>query len=291
MDQEKKAQELVQEAEKKLQGGKGLFGGLFGSGSRNTDDAIELYIRAANMFKMAKKWTQAGECFSKAAELHLKNGSKHDSASCYVDASTCFKKQDTKESVTCLSTAIDLYQEMGRFSIAAKHNQAIAEILEADGDLKGSMQYYEKAAELFKGEESNAAANKAWLKVAAHAAMEEDYGRATRVYEEIAASSLESSLLKYSAKEYFFRSALCHLCVDVLNAKQAVDRYVDMYPAWQDSRECKFVKTLTQTIEDEDIDAFTEAVQEFDSISRMEQWYTTLLLRVKKGISSEGELC
>jgi len=288
MDNEKKALELMAEAEKKLGGGGKSF---FGFGSDRTPDAIECYQRAANMFKMAKKWSSAGEAFSKAAELHLKTGSKHDAATCWVDASTCFKKSDTKSSIHCLSSSIDLYQEMGRFSIAAKHNQTIAEILESDGDLAQSIVFYEKAADLFKGEESNAAANKCLLKVAAHAGIMEDYVKAIRVYEEIAATSLDSSLLKYSAKEYFFRAAVCHLCVDVLNAKQALDKYADMYPAFQDTREFKFVRTLTTTLEEEDVDAFTEAVAEFDSISRLEQWYTTLLLRVKKTLNSEGELC
>lgn len=87
--------------------------------------------------------------------------------------------------MTCLNHSIDLYQEMGRFSIAAKHNQTIAEILESDGDLAQSIIYFEKAADMFKGEESNAAANKALLKVAAHAGLMEDYTKATRVYEEV----------------------------------------------------------------------------------------------------------
>lgn len=30
---------------------------------------------------------------------------------------------------------------------------------------------------------------------------------------------MESTLLKYGAKDYFFKAALCHFCVDMLNAK------------------------------------------------------------------------
>ena len=59
---------------------------------------------------------------------------------------------------------------------------------------------------------------------------------------QVAASALESSLLKYSAKEYFFRAALCHLCVDSLNAQHAVHRYEGQYPAFADSREAKLIK-------------------------------------------------
>jgi len=58
----------------------------------------------------------------------------------------------------------------------------------------------------------------------------------------VASSSLESSLLKYSCKEYFFRAALCHLCVDVLNAQHALERYQELCPAFQDSREYKLLK-------------------------------------------------
>ena len=58
----------------------------------------------------------------------------------------------------------------------------------------------------------------------------------------MAASALESSLLKYSAKEYFFRAALCHLCIDSLNAQHALHRYEEQYPAFADSREAKLIK-------------------------------------------------
>lgn len=32
-------------------------------------------------------------------------------------------------------------------------------------------------------------------------------------------NAMDSPLLKYSAKEYFFKAALCHFCIDMLNAK------------------------------------------------------------------------
>lgn len=80
------------------------------------------------------------------------------------------------------------------------------------------------------------------LKVAQYAAQLEDYDKAIQIYESVAGSCLDSSLLKYSAKEYFFRAALCHLCVDLLNATHALDKYAHQYPAFQDSREFKLIK-------------------------------------------------
>lgn len=58
------------------------------------EDAIDCYQRAANLFKMAKKWSQAGRAFCMSAELNSKSGRKHDAATNYVDSANCYKKTD-----------------------------------------------------------------------------------------------------------------------------------------------------------------------------------------------------
>ena len=61
---------------------------------------------------------------------------------------------------------------------------------------------------------------------------------------QIAMSCMDNSLLKYSAKDHFFRAAVCHLCVDTLNAQQALTRYEELFPQFADSRECKLLKVV-----------------------------------------------
>ena len=263
------------------------------------------------------------------------------------------------EAVSCLLKAIEIYTDMGRFSIAAKHHQTIAEIYESElADLDRAVQHYEQAADYFKGEESNSSANKCMLKVAQYAAQLENYQKAIQIYEQVASSSLDNSLLKYSAKEYFFRAALCHLCIDVLNAQHAIQQYEQMYPGFQvthfdkflkyffvrfvfscselcqgnsihykvdrflesfiefkeqyqveltetisfltilyfsielqDSRESKLVKTLIGHVEEHNVEGFTETVKDYDSISRLDQWFTTILLRIKKQMAETPDLC
>lgn len=286
---EQKAMQLMAEAEKKLSS-KSFFGSLFGNSSK-AEEAVERYQRAANMFKMAKNWSAAGHAFCEAADLHSKVGSRHDAATNYVDAANCFKKADINEAISCLLKAIEIYTDMGRFTMAAKHHQSIAEMYESDAvDLQRAVNHYEQAADYFRGEESNSSANKCLLKVAQYAAQLENYEKAVEIYEQVASASLESSLLKYSAKEYYFRAALCHLCVDVLNAQHAIERYQEQYPAFQDSREYKLIKTLIEHLEEQNLEGFTEAVKEYDSISRLDQWYTTVLLRIKKQVNDNPDL-
>ena len=121
--------------------------------------------------------------------------------------------------------------------------QTIAELFESQtADLDKAMQHYEQAAEYFRGGESHSSANKCMLKVAEYSATLEKYEKAIKIYETVAAASLENQLLKYAAKDQFFRASLCHLCIDALNAQHAVQRYEQQYPAFGDSREAKLIK-------------------------------------------------
>ncbi len=55
------------------------------------------------------------------------------------------------EAANCLIKAVDIYTDMGRFTIAAKHHQTIAEIYESDtADLEKAMQHYEQSADYFR---------------------------------------------------------------------------------------------------------------------------------------------
>ncbi|XP_064437354.1 alpha-soluble NSF attachment protein isoform X2 [Mirounga angustirostris] len=239
---EAEAMALLAEAERKVKNSQSFFSGLFG-GSSKIEEACEIYTRAANMFKMAKNWSAAGNAFCQAARLHLQLQSKHDAATCFVDAGNAFKKADPQEAINCLMRAIEIYTDMGRFTIAAKHHISIAEIYETElVDI-----------------------------------------------EKVGTNAMDSPLLKYSAKDYFFKAALCHFCIDMLNAKLAVQKYEELFPAFSGSRECTLMKKLLDAHEEQNIDSYTEAVKEYDAISRLDQWLTTMLLRIKKTIQGDEE--
>ncbi|XP_036689270.1 alpha-soluble NSF attachment protein isoform X1 [Balaenoptera musculus] len=239
---EAEAMALLAEAERKVKNSQSFFSGLFG-GSSKIEEACEIYARAANMFKMAKNWSAAGNAFCQAAQLHLQLQSKHDAATCFVDAGNAFKKADPQEAINCLMRAIEIYTDMGRFTIAAKHHISIAEIYETElVDIEKAIAHYEQSADYYKGEESNSSANKCLLKVAGYAAQLEQYQKAIDIYEQVGTNAMDSPLLKYSAKDYFFKAALCHFCIDMLNAKLAVQKYEELFPAFSDSRECKLMK-------------------------------------------------
>jgi len=155
--------------------------------------------------------------------------------------------------------------------------------------LPQAIAHYEQSADYYKGEESNSSANKCLLKVAGYAAQLEQYQKAVDIYEQVGTNAMDSPLLKYSAKDYFFKAALCHFCIDMLNAKLAVQKYEELFPAFSGSRECTLMKKLLDAHEEQNIDSYTEAVKEYDAISRLDQWLTTMLLRIKKTIQGDEE--
>ena len=59
--------------------------------------------------------------------------------------------------------------------------------------------------------------------------------------------AMDNSLLKYSAKDHFFKACVCNMCVDLVNAQLSLQKYEDMFPAFSESRECKLVKVSEVT--------------------------------------------
>ena len=101
-----------------------------------------------------------------------------------------------------------------RFTIAAKHHQTVAELFEDNvANMETVIQHYQIAADYFKGEECTSSANMCLVKVAQYTATMEKYEKAIQIYEQIATDCIQSNLLKYAAKDYFFKALLCHLCV------------------------------------------------------------------------------
>jgi len=283
MSNSDRAEELIEKADKKLKS----FS-FFGGGSTKYEDAADLYTKAANSFKVAKKWDKAGGAFVKAAECYLKVPSKHEAASNYVNAANCLKKNNTTDAVNCYKTAIELFTDEGRFSIAAKHQKEVAELYEADLDYESAIESYQTAAEYYEGENSTSAAIQCMVKVAQYSAQLEHYDKAIEVYEDVARKSLDNSLLKWSVKDYFFRAVLCYICsTDVISAKRQLDKYQEMDYSFGSQRECKFLQEIIAAYENCDVEAFTQAVVEYDSVSKLDQWKTTILLRVKDAIKGQ----
>jgi hypothetical protein len=82
-----------------------LYNSLFntlggGGGGGDNSEACELYTEAANLFKAARMWTEAGDAFLRCAALNEsgQREDRYDAAASYSEAGNCFRKVDVKVS-------------------------------------------------------------------------------------------------------------------------------------------------------------------------------------------------
>lgn len=281
-DQIARGEELEKKAEKKLNGW-GLFGSKY-------EDAADLYDKAANSYKLAKSWDKAGATYIKLANCHSKLDSKHEAAQAYADAAHCYKKTSTKEAVSCLEQAVNLFLDIGRLNMSARYYKEIAELYELEHNFEQAMVYFERAAELFQSEEVTTSANQCRQKVAQFAAQLEQYPKAIDIYEEIAQQSLNNNLLRYGVKGHLLNAGLCQLCRgDVVAITNSLERYQELDPTFSGTREYRFLAELAAAIDEEDVAKFTTIVKEFDSMTQLDAWKTTLLLRVKDALKAKAQ--
>jgi len=249
--------------------------------------AMELYDKAAAQFKMTKQWDAAGDAYIKLAECAEKLGDQIEAVGAYFNAGKAYKNGDTKEAIKAFRIAAEMRMTTNAFQQAGKIHQEIAGIEEKNLNAKGAIRSYNEAADCFHAEGSGPSESQALVKVAELSATEEDYIRAIMLYEKVAGMALESSLLKYVAKDYFFRAALCQMaqCAkegDMKSLEDKLDKYKDDHPPFEGDRGCKLLEGCMKAFEDDDIDAYTNHVYAFDRICKLDNWTVSLLLTVKK---------
>jgi alpha-soluble NSF attachment protein len=67
-------------------------------------------------------------------------------------------------------------------------------------------------------------------------------------------------------------------------------RYSTQDTTFSSTREAKFGNALIDACENGELEAYTNAVVEYDQVTRLDNWKTNILLKIKKGIPEEDSL-
>lgn len=260
----------------------------FGSGSQKFEDASDLFEKAGNQYKVARKWQEAADAYAKCAECQMKLKESSRAAQFYQNAGEAMSKVNPHDSVEYFKTAIAMLCDAGRFSNAAKLQKQIAEVFEGQDNKEEALEAYRQAADYFSGENQQSSANNMLLKVAQLSAQLERYDAAMEIYEKIAKDSMESNLLKFNAKNHLLNAGICALATsDLVLVQMKGQEYQEIDYTFGDSREGKFLQAMFQAYESFNSDAFADAVYQYDTISKIEPWKITILLKVKESIAGE----
>jgi alpha-soluble NSF attachment protein len=144
--------------------------------------------------------------------------------------------------------------------------------------------------------------------VADLSALDNDYYKAITNYERIARSSVNNNLMKWSVKDYLLKAGICHLATkvrcsrpliygimlipslqDLVETNRALESYRELDPTFASTREHQLLVDLTQAVEGGDQEGFADKLFQFDQLSKLDKWKTTLLLRVKNNIEEAEE--
>lgn len=295
---EEEGHRLMAEAAKQASSSKsgGFFKSLFGSSSSSNEEAAETYVRAAQSFKLAKAWVHAGKAYDASSDVYVSLGSDHsyDAAARKADAAKAYKNVGASLAVPAYTAAINLHADGGRFQQCARLQKDLSELLEVDvhsssppDALIEVAKAYEQTADYYDMDDAASNANTARVKAATFRALAGDYSEAADTLEGVAKAAAASPLLKYGAREHFLKAGLCKLCnSDLVAAERAVTAYSNADPSFESSREGKLLANVVQAVADSDESAFTSTVFEYDSISKLDDWKTTILLRIKNQIKA-----
>jgi alpha-soluble NSF attachment protein len=204
----------------------------------------------------------------------------------------CFKKVDTKKAIESYRSAIEILCDSGRLTQAARLSKEVAELFENDESAEESavlaIESYQQAAELYEMEQQKSQGAQCLAKVAELSSAAQnppDFVRASEIYEQLGKNCLDSNLLKYNAKGHFLHCILCQLAnKDSVGASQAMSRLSSLDYTLRESREGKFADELIGCVESNDSEGFATACFEFDRISKLDPWKTTMLLSIRKAV-------
>jgi alpha-soluble NSF attachment protein len=277
-------------AEYMAQGQKALKKTSFFSfgGSQKFEDASDLFEKAGNQYKIAKKWQEAADAYVKCADCQMKLKESSRAAQFYQQAADALQKVNPTDAIEYFRTAISMLCDAGRFSNAAKLQKQIAEIYESQDNKEDALESYRQASDYFSGENQSSSANNMLLKVAQFSAQLERYDAALEIYENIAKASMESNLLKFNAKNHLLNAGICALATkDLVLVQMKLSEFQEIDYTFGDSREGKFLQAMVQSFENFSSDGFADAVYQFDTISKIEPWKISILLKVKESIMGE----
>lgn len=282
---------LVAEAEKLAKPQTGLFSFLGGSSSSRLEDASDLYIQAANMYRLEKNFSEAGKQFVNAALLQKKLNSHNDVANNFIEAYKCYKTSSPTDAIECLLKAIHIFlTQNGQFRRAANFQMDLSELYESSGDVENAIENYEKAGDYFSTDQAEALSSKAFSKAADLSAALEKYSKAITLYDNIIQKMAGNNLSRWSLKEYYFKVILCSLCLDdVVEAQKRLDNYALDEPSFATTREFKLLQDISTILENGTPEEFADAVYEFDQFSKLDKLKTKLLLSLKNSIIAKGD--
>ncbi len=267
-----------------------LLSKMFGQSEAGLEAASELFKRAATAFKLEKNYSKAAESYLKAVEVLIaQNAVSYDVNNSYIEAARChIKAGSIIEGIDIMEyKAMPSIIDEGSLIKAAKLYTEMANIC-LDNKEK-AIKYFEEAAKYYQMENATTTyiASLAQVAILSCQLDNPNYTRSIEIFASIGKEAADNQNLKYQATEYFFNCIIvCIAKDDIVLATNYLDEFANICYPFTNSREYKLLQDIICAYPDNNVTAFTDAVFNYDQISRLNPWRTSILLTIKNNMNA-----
>lgn len=269
---------------------------IFTSAASKNTDAADLFIKAGNGFKACNLFQEAGDAYWAASQCNTRLNNFMDAATYASSASKMFAKSQQpgarQQALDSVTYAVQLYRENGKQLKAADLLKELATMYENSENPESAIEIYEQAASIYNAEDKHTQEAGQYEKIGDLYSKLGNYEKAGPAYKKMAELKIGDRLTQLSANEPLTKAVLCTMAIeDDIGAQLMINDWVVLSPSYERSREKTLIERCLKALEDQDEDAFSTAVFEYDRVTRLSPWYTSVLLAIKRRITNADDVC
>jgi len=250
--------------------------------SNKNQEIADLYDKAANLYRIEKKYFEAGEAYKMAGSYYMKADNSLEATGSLNNAINCFHQIDIYTTICCYYEIIRIYTLTHNFDKIAEYSFRLAEIYEKEGIIDRAIEYYQNVVtECETLPNRSSLHNKSLIKLAELYIRQKKFHQAGDIYEKYAYSILNNRLLQYSAKEYYFNAGFCRLASgDIVAFRKFLDKYIQEWSPFQNTFQCTFLMEMRRCLENMDKDAIQLLIKEYKNLYPLEEWKNNILIQI-----------
>lgn len=95
---------------------------------------------------------------------------------------------------------------------------------------------------------------------------------------------MHDPLQRFSIRDYLFRAGLARIAdpaQETHEIKAKIDSYIGMDAGLAGSREFQLLQNIIADVEEDNVEAYQAHLTEFDKIHTLDDWKTSILLKIK----------
>lgn len=159
--------------------------------------------------RIAGQWRDAGDKLCRAAEQYTQIKMFNESATLYCEAIECYLKVDKNEALRVLSIAVKAHCDIGKFDIAGRLERKIADIHYRIKHYDDAAIHYRKASNFLSGNQEIEASDLCLELCAECMIRNNEVKDVFLLYENIAASYVNSNLRRFHARKKLVKAMIC----------------------------------------------------------------------------------